>query len=61
MKILFFVLNNISLSLHWAFSPCLVASHVLFICNLGTVVLKILIIFQFFAVEKILGKLFFFF
>lgn len=35
----------------------MVAFHVLFISSLGTVVLKILIIFQFFAVVKILGKL----
>lgn len=32
----------------------------IFVSNLGTVVLKILIIFQFFAVEKSLKKLFFF-
>lgn len=52
--LLFYI--NISLFFHWALS--LVAFHVLFISSLGTVVLKILITFQFFAVEKILGKLF---
>lgn len=51
--LLFYI--NISL-FHWALS--LVAFHVLFISSLGTVVLKILILFQFFAEEKILGKLF---
>lgn len=52
--LLFYI--NISLFFHWALS--LVAFHVLFISSLGTVVLKILITFQFFAVEKTLGKLF---
>lgn len=51
------LLFYITISLfHWALS--LVAFHVLFISSLGTVVLKILILFQFFAEEKILGKLF---
>ena len=51
------LLFYITISLfHWALS--LVAFHVLFISSLGTVVLKILILFQFFCRGEESGKTF---